>query len=193
MQKMLKCKTHKKYKNKKTLRRQLLDKKCKNTKRAKHAKRAKKIKIALARQLLVLRTCFIVSLLYLSVRDQYDVHYILPWQMNSCFTNLSSWDRFFPDSSDFPDISYILPWQMNNCFTNLRQIFPDFPDFADIYYITPWQMNSCFTKQISKATNNLSGQNVMYTWEIWKVVEKKIFLTVLVLTVCRLVTDENLP
>ena len=33
------------------------DKKCKNTKRAKHAKRAKKIKIALARQLLVLRTC----------------------------------------------------------------------------------------------------------------------------------------
>ena len=133
-------------------------------------------------QLLVLHTCFIVSPLYLSIRDRYDLHYILPWQMNSCFTNLSSWDRFFPDSSDFPDISYILPWQMNNCFTNLRQIFPDFPDFPDIYYITPWQMNSCFTKQISKATNNLSGQNVMYTWEIWKVVEKKIFLTVHILS-----------
>ena len=129
-------------------------------------------------QLLVLHTCFIVSPLYLSIWDWYDIYYILPWQMNSCFTNLSSWDRFFPDSSDFPDISYISPWQMNSCFTNLRQIFPDSSDFPDIYYITPWQMDSCFTKQISKATNNLSGQNVMYTWEIWKVVEKKIFLTV---------------
>ena len=137
-----------------------------------------KIKIVLARQLLVLHTCFIVSPLYLSIRDRYDLHYILPWQMNSCFTNLSSWDRFFPDSSDFPDISYISPWQMNSCFTNLRQIFPDSSDFPDIYYITPWQMDSCFTKQISKATIHLTGQNVMYTGEIWKVVEKKIFLTV---------------
>ena len=134
-----------------------------------------KIKIVLARQLLVLRTCFIVSLLYLSVRDQYDVHYILPWQMNSCFTNLSCWDRFFPDSSDFPDISYISPWQMNSCFTNLRQIFPDSSDFPDIYYITPWQMDSCFTKQISKATTNLTGQNVMYAGEIWRVGKKNIF------------------
>ena len=133
-------------------------------------------------QLLVLHTCFIDSPLYLSIRDRYDLHYILPWQMNSCFTNLSSWDRFFPDSSDFPDISYISPWQMNSCFTNLRQIFPDSSDFPDIYYITPWQMNSCFTKQISKATINLTGQIVMYTGKIWRVVEKNIFNGVLPLT-----------
>ena len=44
MQIMKKCKKHKRFKSIeiKTLRRQLLDKKCKNKKRAKHAKRTKK-------------------------------------------------------------------------------------------------------------------------------------------------------
>ena len=54
---MEKCK---KYKNK-TLRCQLLDKKMQKHKKAKHPKRAKGAKNALARQLLVLRTCFCKS------------------------------------------------------------------------------------------------------------------------------------